>query len=177
LDSLPDWLPKRQMTLGLDLQGGSHILLRLERQDLINERIETILDEIRRLLREERIGYTGLSASGTSVQVRIRDAGQVTEARQALAELTEPLSAGFLGGSIIRELDLEEPEPGLLRFTLTAAGLDYRLTSALTQSIEVVSRRVNELGTTEPVIQRQGNDRILVQVPGLENPQRLKDIL
>ena len=65
----------------------------------------------------------------------------------------------------------------MLRYTLTDEGLDYRLGSALTQSIEVVGRRVNELGTTEPIIQRQGNDRILVQVPGLQDPQRLKDIL
>ena len=72
---------------------------------------------------------------------------------------------------------LEEPEPGLLRYTLTDDGIDYRLGSAVTQSIEVVGRRVNELGTTEPIIQRQGNDRILVQVPGLQDPQRLKDIL
>ena len=73
---------------------------------------------------------------------------------------------------------------GLLRFTLTEAGLDYRVATpppppppVVTQSIEVVGRRVNELGTTEPIIQRQGTDRILVQVPGLQDPQRLKDIL
>src|SRR5690606_5218956 len=74
-------------------------------------------------------------------------------------------------------LELSEPEPGLFRLTLTDEGMNYRISSAVEQSIEVVSRRVNELGTTEPVIQRQGNDRILVQVPGLQDPDRLKDIL
>src|SRR5690606_24482242 len=69
------------------------------------------------------------------------------------------------------------PEPRLLRFTLTEEGINYRLATALSQSVEVVNRRVNELGTTEPIIQRQGTDRILVQVPGLQDPQRLKDIL
>ena len=83
----------------------------------------------------------------------------------------------MFGAGTITELALDEPEPGVLRYTLTDEGLDYRLGSALTQSIEVVGRRVNELGTTEPIIQRQGNDRILVQVPGLQDPQRLKDIL
>ncbi|MBN9067010.1 MAG: protein translocase subunit SecD, partial [Rhizobiales bacterium] len=77
----------------------------------------------------------------------------------------------------LTEATLTEPEPGLLRFTLTDEGINYRISSALTKSIEVVSRRVNELGTTEPIIQQQGTDRILVQVPGLQDPQRLKEIL
>lgn len=177
LDALPDWMPKQKMTLGLDLQGGSHILLRIERGDILKDRLEATRDEIRRLLREESIGYTGLTGSGRTVQVRIRDDRQVTAAKDALSALTEPVSSGLFGGGTIQEVSLEEPEPGLLRFTLTDAGLDYRTSAALSQSIEVVSRRVNELGTTEPVIQRQGDDRILVQVPGLDDPQRLKDIL
>ncbi|MEQ9571596.1 MAG: protein translocase subunit SecD, partial [Nitratireductor sp.] len=175
--SLPDWLPKRQMTLGLDLQGGSHILLQIERRDLIEERLESTRDDVRRLLRDARIGYTGLSGSSRTVQVRIRDAGDVERAKEALAQLTEPVSAGLFAGGTVTELAIEEPEAGLLRFTLTDEGITYRLASALSQSIEVVGRRVNELGTTEPIIQRQGNDRILVQVPGLQDPQRLKDIL
>src|SRR5690606_19452668 len=133
--------------------------------------------DVRRLLRDKRIGYTGLSSSGHFVQVRVRDAADVEAAKQALAELLQPVAGGLLGTSAIQEVEMTEPEPGLLRLTLTDAGIQYRLSSALTQSIEVVSRRVNELGTTEPIIQRQGDDRILVQVPGLQDPQRLKDIL
>jgi SecD/SecF fusion protein len=177
LSSMPDWMPKRSMTLGLDLQGGSHILLQIDRQDLADERLETTRDDIRTLLRDARIGYTGLTGSGNSVQVRIRDAGQLDAAKTALAPLLEPVASSLFGAGTINELSLDEPEPGVLRYALTEEGLDYRLGSALTQSIEVVGRRVNELGTTEPIIQRQGNDRILVQVPGLQDPQRLKDIL
>src|SRR5690606_16822334 len=92
-------------------------------------------------------------------------------------ELTQPVSSGLFGSGSVRELDLAEPEPGLFRLTLTDEGINYRLSTAVSQSVEVVSRRVNELGTTEPIIQRQGTDRILVQVPGLQDPQRLKDIL
>ncbi len=175
--SLPNWAPQNPLTLGLDLQGGSHILLRLERDDLIVDRIKTTRDDVRRLLREARIGYTGLSGSGRIVQVRIRNPADIEEARTTLQPLLEPVQAGLFGGGVINELDFEEPEPGLFRYTLTNAGITYRVSSALTQSIEVVSRRVNELGTTEPVIQRQGTDRILVQVPGLGDPQRLKDLL
>lgn len=177
LAKLPDWLPKKQMTLGLDLQGGSHILLKIEPNDLIKDRLDTSRDEIRTLLRDAKIGYTGLSGSGKVVQVRIRDANQVAPAKEALKQLVAPISSGlFTGGSVV-EMEQDEPEPGLLRYTMTDAGIKYRTSTALQQSIEVVGRRVNELGTTEPVVQRQGDDRILVQVPGLQDPQRLKDIL
>ena len=175
-EDAPAIVPHKRMPLGLDLQGGSHILLKLERADLVSERLVTVRDDVRRVLRDAKIGYTGLSATGESVQVRIRDAAQAEEARKAIDPLLQPVSAGLFGGAIT-ELELAEPEPGLLRLTLTEAGLTYRTSAAISQSIEVVSRRVNELGTTEPLIQRQGEDRILVQVPGLQDPQRLKDIL
>ncbi len=177
LNALPSWAPKQPMTLGLDLQGGSHILLQIDQQDLINDRLEVVRDDIRSLLRDARIGYTGLTGSGQTVQVRIRDAEQVAAARTALASLTQPVSSGLFGTGVVTELSFSEPEPGLFRYQLTSEGISYRMSSALSQSIEVVSRRVNELGTTEPIIQRQGSDRILVQVPGLQDPQRLKDIL
>lgn len=177
LDALPDWAPKHGMTLGLDLQGGSHILLQVDRQDLIDERLQATRDDIRTMLRDAKIGYTGLSGTGRSVQVRIREANEVDQAKTALASLTQPVSSGVFGTGSTTELELDEPEPGLLRFTFTEEGVTYRTSSAVTQSIEVIGRRVNELGTTEPIIQRQGVDRILVQVPGLQDPQRLKDIL
>lgn len=177
LSAMPDWLPKRQLTLGLDLQGGSHILLQVDRNDLVSDRLEGARDDIRTTLRDARVGYTGLSGAGETVQVRIRDADQVEAAKAALASLTEPVSAGLFTAGNVVELTITEPEPGLLRFTLTEEGINYRLSTAVSQSVEVVNRRVNELGTTEPVIQRQGIDRILVQVPGLDDPQRLKDIL
>lgn len=177
LDALPSWAPKRSLTLGLDLQGGSHILLQVDRNSLISERLVSVRDDVRTLLREQRIGYTGLSTAGRTVQVRIRDADQVAAARAALQDLTQPVTSSLFGGGLIREIQLTEPEPGLLRLSLTDEGINYRLSTAVSQSIEVVGRRVDELGTTEPIIQRQGNDRILVQVPGLQDPQRLKDIL
>jgi SecD/SecF fusion protein len=177
LASMPDWLPKRQLTLGLDLQGGSHILLQIDRDDLISDRLESARDDIRVALREARVGYTGLSGSGHNVQVRIRDADQIEAAKTALASLTQPVSAGLFSAANVTEMTMTEPEPGLLRFTLTDEGINYRVSTAVGQSVEVVNRRVNELGTTEPIIQRQGIDRILVQVPGLDDPQRLKDIL
>jgi SecD/SecF fusion protein len=177
LAGLPDWVPKTQMTLGLDLQGGSHILLEIDKKDIVQDWLQATRDDVRRILRDARIGYTGLSGSGRTVQVRIRNVDDIEKAKEALQSLTQPISGGLFGTGNVVEVDRTEPEQGLFRFTLTDQGMAYRVSSALSQSIEVVSRRVNELGTTEPVIQRQGTDRILVQVPGLQDPQRLKDIL
>jgi SecD/SecF fusion protein len=177
LAAMPDWLPKRTMPLGLDLQGGSHILLQVERPDLIKDRVNTVRDDVRRLLRDAKIEYSGLGAGAQNVRVKINDPAKVPDAKTALAELLRPANATLLGTGNVIEVEIADGADGQLDLKLTDQGIDYRIASAATQSIEVVGRRVNELGTTEPLIQRQGNDRILVQVPGLQDPQRLKDIL
>ena len=177
LAKLPSWLPKNKMTLGLDLQGGSHILLQVERPDLVKDRVNTVRDDARRLLRDAKIEYSGLAAGTQDVRVKFNDPAKAEAAKTALAELFRPANASLLGGGNVIEVELAEPQPGSFDLKLTDAGIAYRVNSAASQSIEVVGRRVNALGTTEPLIQKQGNDRILVQVPGLQDPQRLKDIL
>ncbi len=177
LDAFPSFLPTQKITLGLDLQGGSHIMLKLERQDIVKERLETIVGDVRSQLRDAGIRYTGLSGVGQQIQVRITDADKVAAAVEALRTLTDPVSVGGITGGTVTEVAVEQAEGGLLRLSLTDEGIDYRVSSALTQSMEVVRRRVDELGTTEPLIQRQGDDRIIVQVPGLTDPQRLKALL
>ncbi|WP_137134585.1 protein translocase subunit SecDF [Rhizobium sp. FKY42] len=176
LAKLPHWFPIKKITLGLDLQGGSHIMLKIERADILKERLETIVGDVRNVLREGNIRYTGLSGTGQQIQVRLTDVAQLDAAKTALQPLTNPVSAGNFGGTIT-EVTLQDEGNGQLRLNLTDAGIEYRMSSALTQSIEVVRRRVDELGTTEPLIQRQGTDRIIVQVPGLQDPQRLKALL
>jgi SecD/SecF fusion protein len=177
LKHLPSWIPSKQITLGLDLQGGSHIMLQMERNDIVKERLDTTVSDIRSNLRDANIRYTGLSGTGQAIQVRITDVAQVEAAKKALQILTNPVSTGGLTGGSLQEATLDDAGDGLLKINLTDAGIDYRMSSALTQSIEVVRRRVDELGNTEPLIQRQGTDRIIVQVPGLSDPQRLKALL
>src|SRR5690606_12129588 len=130
ISSLPSWFPTKQMTLGLDLQGGSHILLKIDTNDLIKAQLESARDEIRTQLRDARIGYTGLSGTGKVVQVRIRDAGQVAAAKAALTSLTTPVSSGLFGSGSVTEMSMDEPEPGVLRFTMTDAGIQYRTATA-----------------------------------------------
>lgn len=177
LSEIPSWFPKQKITLGLDLQGGSHVMLQVDRNDIVKERLQSTVDDVRLKLREANIGYTGLSGTGQTVQVRVRDASQIDAAKKALATLTQPISAGTLAGGSIVEATLTDGGDGLLKIELTDQGIEYRMSSAVTQSTEVIRRRVDELGTTEPTIQREGSARIIVQVPGLQDPQRLKNIL
>ncbi|TFF18720.1 protein translocase subunit SecDF [Jiella endophytica] len=176
-DSLPEFWPTKSVTLGLDLQGGSYILLEVDRASLVKERLQAVQDETRQLLRKERIGYSAITANDRSVTVRLRDPSQADAARTALQPLTQPISSGLMSGGSVSEVELAAPQPGVIAVNLSDQGIDYRVSAAVTQSIEVVRKRVDELGTTEPVIQRQGDDRIMVQVPGLGDPQRLKELL
>ena len=177
LDSFPSWLPNQQVVLGLDLQGGSHMLLEVDRNSVIEERLDTLRDDVRSTLRAARIGYTGLRVGDKLVRVRIRNEEQREEAVTALGELDVPIGGSLLTGGGVNELLIENADDSGVILRLTDDGMTERVRSAVTQSVEIVRRRIDELGTTEPTIQRQGEDRILVQVPGLEDPARLKALL
>jgi preprotein translocase subunit SecD len=171
----PKWA-QRHLVLGLDLQGGSHILLEVDTAAVRKEKLENLRDDVRRVLRDARIGYTGLAVRGNSAEVRIRDDASMSPAQTKLNELSLPLG-GVLGGSGQRSLDVKTEAGNLIRLTVTDPAIVERVRQSVEQSIQIIERRVNELGTVEPLIQRQGTDRILVQVPGLQDPTRLKELL
>jgi preprotein translocase subunit SecD len=172
----PKWA-QRHVVLGLDLQGGSHILLEVDTNAVRKEKLETLRDDVRRVLRDARVGYTGLVVRGNSVEVRIREGSNFDQALQKLRELSQPLG-GILGSSTgQRSLDVTTEAGSLVRLAVTEPALVERVRQSVEQSIQIIERRVNELGTVEPLIQRQGVDRILVQVPGLQDPTRLKELL
>src|SRR5437764_1585541 len=171
----PAWA-QRHIVLGLDLQGGSHILLEVDSNAVRKEKVQSLLDDVRRVLRDAPIGYAGLVARGDSVEVRIREGGDPQLALAKLRELSQPLG-GVLGGGSQRTVNVADLGGGLIRLTLSQAAITERIRQSVDQSIQIVERRVNELGTVEPTIQREGIDRILVQVPGLQDPTRLKEIL
>ena len=176
VQSWPKWA-QRHVVLGLDLQGGSHILLEVDSNAVRKEKLEVLRDDVRRVLRDARVGYTGLVVRGNSVEVRIREGSNFEQALEKLRELSQPLG-GLLGaGSGQRSLDISTEAGSLVRLTLTEPAITERIRQSVEQSIQIIERRVNELGTVEPLIQRQGIDRILVQVPGLQDPTRLKELL
>src|SRR6202158_304781 len=173
--SLPSAL-QRRLVLGLDLQGGSHILLEVDSNAVRRERAYALRDEVRSGVREARVVYSNLAIQNLTVQVRVREEADVPEAVRRLRELSSPLG-GFLSGTGQRDIEVTDAGGGLITLTIPPGGITQRIRQAVEQSIEIVRRRVDELGTVEPLIQRQGDDRILVQVPGLQDPSRLKSLL
>ena len=171
----PKWA-QRHLVLGLDLQGGSHLLLEIDANAVKKDKLDQVRDDVRRTLRDAKIGYTGLAARADSVEVRITKDTDLPTALTKLRELSQPLG-GLLGSSGQRSLEVSDAGGGLIRLTVPQAAITDRVRQTIEQSIQIVERRVNELGTVEPLIQRQGVDRILVQVPGLQDPTQLKRIL
>jgi preprotein translocase subunit SecD len=181
--SIPGWLPSwivptQAIVLGLDLQGGSHVLLEVDVPDLLRTQAIQLRDDVRRILRETRVApQGGIQMVQRGVQVRITEPDGRERALPRLRELSQPISNAILGQTGNRDIEVTEAADGLVQLTFSDAGVTDRVRRAAEQAIEVIRRRVDALGTTEPNIQRQGADRILVQVPGLQDPQRLKDIL
>src|SRR3984957_11404998 len=170
----PLWA-QRHLVLGLDLQGGSYLLLEVDSNYVKKDKLDQVRDDARRVLREAKIGYTGLASRPDSVEVRVKDT-DLQNALTKLRELSQPLG-GLLGSSGQRSLEVNDAGGGLIRLTVPQAAITDRVRQTIEQSIQIFERRVNQLGTVEPVIQRQGTDRILVQVPGLQDPTRLKELL
>jgi preprotein translocase subunit SecD len=176
VQSWPKWA-QRHLVLGLDLQGGSHILLEVDSSAVRKEKIETLRDDVRRVVRENRLGSPAAAVvRGGSVEFRPRDGVDPSLALQKLRDLSQPLG-GILNATGQRSLEVTDVGNGVIRLTPTEPAIVERIRQSVEQSIQIVERRVNELGTVEPSIQRQGVDRILVQVPGLQDPSRLKELL
>src|SRR6202051_3707842 len=171
----PAWA-QRRLVLGLDLQGGSYLLLEVDSNYIKKEKLDQIRDDVRRTLRDAKIGYQGLVSRPDSVEVRITKDTEVQTALAKWRELSQPLG-GLLGSGGQRSLEVSDAGGGLIRLTAPQAAITDRIRQTIEQSIQIVERRVNQIGTVEPLIQRQGTDRILVQVPGLQDPQRLKELL
>ncbi len=180
-DGLPGWLPHNQINLGLDLQGGSHLLIEVDTASVIKERLESLVDAVRTELRATKpaIRYRGLGVDGDRVTLRITKPAEVEMAMERLRGLAVPLSAnpllGLAGGGL--NLIVAAAEDGVITLAMTEDAVQARISSAVTQSIEIVRRRIDEYGVNEPSIQRQGSERILLQLPGVDDPDRIKKLL
>lgn len=175
---VPSWLvPSRAIVLGLDLQGGSHVLLQVDESDLMRTQINLLRDDVRRVLRDNRVvSQNGIQTVPRGVQIRVPNPADRERLMPRLRELTQPVGA-VLGQAGNAALAITDASDGTITLTYTEAGINEKVRRAVDQSIEVVRRRVDFGGTTEPSIQRQGADRVLVQVPGLQDPQKLKELL
>jgi preprotein translocase subunit SecD len=168
---------QRRLVLGLDLQGGSHILLEVDQNDIRKQRLDSLRDDVRRTLRDARITWANPPVvRGPSVEVRLREGPDFQNAFDKVRALSQPLGNVLQGGGQ-RTLEVMDAGGGLVRLTPTEAANIERARQTIEQSIPIVEKRINQLGLVEPTIQRQGIDRILVEVPGLGDPRRLLDIL
>ena len=158
---LPKWW--QPVNLGLDLQGGSNLLLEVKMDDVLKERMSTIEDSVRQVLRESKIRYQNLKAGSEDVRVKIENPNSRTQAISKFAKVDDGLEVSEDGDTVV------------IKYSDIA--LNQLKAKVVDQSIEIVRRRIDELGTKEPVIQRQGSDRIVVQLPGLQNPEYVKTLL
>ncbi len=162
-NNLPGIVPHQTINLGLDLQGGSHLLLQVELKNIIKERAESLVSALRPEMRKEKIGYRRLKEVSDGVAVTLRDSVDADAVRKLIRK-TDPNLEIVTKGDVIEgrfsEIAIQEIQD-----------------QTINQSIEIVRRRIDETGTREPTIQRQGDDRILVQLPGLDDPSRVKDLL
>lgn len=162
---LPWFVPHKTINLGLDLRGGSHLLLQADMKAVIAERFNSMEDAARTELRKQDIGYTDLRATPDGVMFKLTNADKDRDAAYKIASGLEQLARASVGNDGIVEVKLDD------------AGLNQIKSQVINQSIEIVRRRVDESGTKEPIIQRQGVDRIVVQLPGVDDPERIKALI
>jgi preprotein translocase subunit SecD len=171
---LPGFLPKQTLNLGLDLQGGSYLLLEVDTAALRRERLTNLVEDVRQNLRNEQIAFTDLGVIDGAVQVRITDPGQVDAAQKALRN---SVGAPLAGSATGRDVSVGTAADQRLRLSFAPEAMQAESARAVDQSIEIIRRRVDELGTREPSITRQGTNRVVVQAPGESDPERLKDVI
>ena len=168
------WIPWRTVHLGLDLKGGSYLLMEVDMKAVIRERLDGLIDGVRQTLRPGAIFYQVLEAQPEQnrVLLRLRDQSKTDTALAALGPLVQRD-----GPNNAADLDIASAPDGTITLTLSPVALNARAVAAVQQSIEIVRRRIDETGVVDPQITRQGDSRIVVQLPGIEDPNRIKQLL
>ncbi len=175
LAKYPDFLPKNRVTLGLDLQGGVYLLMEADLTEVRKEKLESKRGDIRDALRKAKIVLRS-SIRNNAIYINLTDKSQTKKALDVIGGTVEKLG-GSLTGRGVDDIDYKVGDDGIIVVRLTEEGLKIRSNEVVNQSIEVIRRRIDGMGTTEPTIQQQGEGRILIQVPGFDDPQKLKNII
>ncbi|KAF1720808.1 protein translocase subunit SecD [Pseudoxanthomonas japonensis] len=178
--TVPDWLGKlgaRPMVQGLDLQGGVHFVMQVDQKAALDKRVEGYLEDTRVTLRDKRIRYTSVERRpNNSIMVTLADDEDVAAAQQALAQTLS--SRGNNAGTLATGSGLTYQASGQqITIGLPQAELDQIASEAIEQNLTTLRNRVNEIGVAEPIIQRQGNDRVVVQLPGVQDTAEAKRLI
>jgi preprotein translocase subunit SecD len=169
--SLPGWLPGQRLNLGLDLQGGSYLLLEVDLDSLHKEQLTNITEEVRQALQKKQILFSGLGVTGDRVSVRITQPDQVGLALSEIDKLIQYLPGGG------RDLDIVKGPDQTITVAQTPESLRTSAVHAVDQSIEILHKRIDAIGTREPAITKQGTNRIVVEAAGESDPKRLIDTI
>ena len=175
LSRLPHWWPHDTVSLGLDLQGGSYLLLEVDLPQVQHDRLQSVVGDIRAAFRKAHIGYRNIGVSGDAVHVQVIDPSRVAEAAKLIDGVNPTVQSSMLSVGT-KEFDVKQ-DGSTFTLAMTESYRTQTDNQVLQQSIEVVRRRIDALGTREPTIEQSGDNRILVQVPGLQDPAQLKTIL
>ena len=167
----------KPMTLGLDLQGGANILMEVDKKDLTDKVQQQLMGDIRASLREQKIGYTNLAKTTDGVAVTLNKPEDADKVTPELNKLLQPLDSGILSAGVAVNLFTLSQNNGQYVFAIQPKGFEAKLQTSLKQAIRVLENRINGLGTTESTIQQQGANRISIQIPGLQDPDRVKNLL
>jgi preprotein translocase subunit SecD len=169
--SLPGWLPQQKLNLGLDLQGGSYLLYEVDTAALKVERLNNLVEDVRTTLTQKHIGFSELGLNAGVVSARINDPTQLDAAAKELANLGQSLPSGG------REVTLVRTPDNHVRLSISDQAMAQEGVQAVTQSIEIIRRRVDAMGTKEASITRQGSNRIVIEAPGESDPEKLKTVI
>ncbi|MGZ6042594.1 MAG: protein translocase subunit SecD, partial [Asticcacaulis sp.] len=172
-NSIGGFMPSKTLNLGLDLQGGSYLLLEVDTDALMKEKTQDLIENIRSDLKDKNIASSVPVANGMTVSVRINDASQINDAYAVLNRLSSPL----VRNPGQRDLNVRTGPDQTILLTFTDEGLRETTAGAVDTSIEIVRKRVDNIGTKEPSITRQGANRIVVEAPGESNPEQLKRVI
>ena len=172
LNDTPKWLQSLHalpMSLGLDLQGGVHFLMQVDTKALLNTRLQGLQSTVRSVLRDKEVRHSGISRDGQQITVKFRDTDTLGKAKNVLSSQINDVQMTDVKNADNTELSL--------LITLKPEALKAAVTEGVKQNIIALSKRVNELGVAEPIIQQQGADRIVVELPGVQDVNRAKDII
>ena len=170
LSRSPSWLTALHaapMYLGLDLRGGVHFMLQVDMQAALSQKVDSLVGDIRTTLREKDVRHGGITRNGQNIEIKVRDQAQLTSARRVFAEQFADLQV----------VDAADGSEFKITASIKPEAVRKVQEQALKQNITTLHNRINELGVAEPVIQQQGLDRIVVQLPGVQDTAKAKDIL
>ncbi|HEY5072924.1 MAG TPA: protein translocase subunit SecD [Caulobacteraceae bacterium] len=169
---LPSWAPNQRLNLGLDLQGGSYLLLEVDTNALNKERLTNLTEDIRTRLKAGQIEFTELGGQGDTVSVRITDPAQV---QTAYGVLNNSVGGRLLNGG--RDVTVQTRPDQHIEVAFVSQASNAAASDAVSRSIEIVRKRIDALGTKEPIITQQGSTRIVVEAPGESDPEKLKAVI